>query len=55
MGAIDCTQVQYWVGAVGMVKSVEKEESVADHFAVKYKTETFSWTQKHILPDKATF
>ena len=39
-----------------MVKSVEKEESVADHFAVKYKTETFSWTQtRTILPDKAAF
>ena len=39
-GVIDCTHVQYWVGSVGMVTSVEKEESVVDHFTVKYKTQT---------------
>jgi hypothetical protein len=32
--------------AVGMVKSVAKEESVAGQFAVKYKTGTLSWTDK---------
>ena len=30
--------------AVG-VKSVEKEKSVAGQFAVKYKSETYCWTQ----------
>ena len=29
-----------------MVKSVEKKKSVSSHFAVKYKEETHSWTQK---------
>ena len=29
-----------------MVKSVENKESVAGHFAVKYKSETLSWTNK---------
>jgi hypothetical protein len=32
-----------WV--VGVVKSVEKKKSVADQFAVKYKSETYWWTQ----------
>ncbi len=29
-----------------MVKSVEKKKSVADQCAVKYRSETYSWTQK---------
>ena len=29
-----------------MVNSVERNESVAGQFAVKYKTETLSWTNK---------
>jgi hypothetical protein len=29
-----------------MVKSVDERENVAGQFAVKYKTETFSWTNK---------
>jgi hypothetical protein len=29
-----------------MVKSVAKKESVAGQFAVKYKTEMLSWTNK---------
>ena len=29
-----------------MVKSVEKKKSVADEFAVKYKSETYCWTKK---------
>ena len=29
-----------------MVKSVEKKKSVADQFAVKYKSETYCWTKK---------
>jgi hypothetical protein len=33
-----------WV--VEMVKSVEKKKSVADQFAVKYKSETYGKTQK---------
>ena len=41
-GTIYCTQVLYWVGEV---KSVEKE-SVAGQIAVKYKSETYCWTQK---------
>jgi hypothetical protein len=28
---------------VGEVKSVEKKKSVADQFAVKYKSETYGW------------
>ena len=32
--------------AVGVVKRVEKKESVAGQFAVKYKSETCCWTQK---------
>ena len=32
--------------AVGVVKSVEKKKSVAGQFAVKYKSETYCWTQK---------
>jgi hypothetical protein len=32
--------------AVGVVKSVEKKKSVAGQFAVKYKLETYCWTQK---------
>ena len=44
---IYCTQVLYWVGGVGVLKSVEKKRSVADQFAVKYcKSETYFWTQK---------
>jgi hypothetical protein len=31
---------------VGVVKSVKKKKSVAGQFAVKYKSETYSWTQK---------
>jgi hypothetical protein len=31
---------------VGVVKSVEKKKSVADEFAVKYKSETYCWTKK---------
>ena len=31
--------------AVGVVKSVEKEKSVAGQFAVKYKPETCCWTK----------
>ncbi len=34
------------VWAVGVVKSVEKKKSVAGQFAVKYKSETYCWTQK---------
>jgi hypothetical protein len=33
-------------GVVGVVKSVEKKKSVAGQFAVKYKSETYGWTQK---------
>ena len=29
-----------------MVKSVEKKKSAAGQFEVKYKSETYSWTQK---------
>ena len=29
----------------GVVKSVEKKKSVAGQFAVKYKSETYCWTQ----------
>jgi hypothetical protein len=29
-----------------VVKSVEKKKSVAGEFAVKYRSETYSWTQK---------
>ena len=29
-----------------MVKRVEKKKSVAGQFAVKYKSETYFWTQK---------
>ena len=43
---IYCTQVLYWVDGVGVVKSVEKKKSVAGQFAVKYKSETYSQTQK---------
>jgi hypothetical protein len=32
--------------AVGVVKSVEKKKSVSDQFAVKYKPETYCWTEK---------
>ena len=32
--------------AVGVVKSVEKKKSVAVHFAFKYKSETYYWTQQ---------
>ncbi len=32
--------------ALGVVKSVEKNKSVAVQFAVKYKSETYYWTQK---------
>ena len=32
--------------AVGVLKSVEKKKSVADQFAVKYKSKTYCWTQK---------
>ena len=32
--------------AVWVVKSVEKEKSVADQFAVKYMPETYRWTKK---------
>ena len=32
--------------AVGVVKSVEKKKSVAGQFAVKYRSETYSCTQK---------
>ncbi len=32
--------------AVGVVKSVEKQKSVAGQFAVKYKSETYCWTEK---------
>ncbi len=32
--------------AVGVVKSVEKKKSVAGQFAVKYMSETYSWTSK---------
>ena len=32
--------------AVGVVKSVEKKKSVAGQFAVKYRSETYCWTQK---------
>ena len=35
----------------GVVKSVEKKESVAGQFAVKYKSETYCWTQKLIKED----
>jgi hypothetical protein len=31
--------------AVGVVKSVEKKESVASQFAVKYKPEKYCWTK----------
>ena len=31
---------------MGVVKSVEKKKSVAGQFAVKYKSETYCWTQK---------
>ena len=31
---------------VGVMKSVEKKESVAGQFAVKCKSETYCWTQK---------
>jgi hypothetical protein len=34
------------VWALGVVKSVEKKKSVVDQFAVKYKPETYDWTQK---------
>jgi hypothetical protein len=42
---IYCTQVLYWVGG-GVVKSVETKSSVAGQFAVKFKSETYCWTQK---------
>ena len=32
--------------AVGVVKNVEKKKSVADQFAVKYKSEAYCWTEK---------
>ncbi len=32
--------------AVGVVKSVEKKEGVADQFSVKYTSERFCWTKK---------
>jgi len=32
--------------AVCVVKSVEKTKSVAGKFAVRYKSETYCWTQK---------
>jgi hypothetical protein len=32
--------------AVGVVKSVEKKESAAGQFAVKYKSEKYCWTKK---------
>jgi hypothetical protein len=32
--------------AAGVVTSVEKKKSVAGHFALKYKSETYRWTQK---------
>ena len=32
--------------AEGVVKSVEKKKSVAGQFAVKYRSETYCWTQK---------
>jgi len=44
-GTIYCTQNLYWVGGGG-VKSVEKQESVAGQFAVKYKSGTYCWTKK---------
>jgi len=31
---------------VGVVKRFEKKKSVAGQFAVKYKSETYCWTQK---------
>ena len=31
---------------VGVVKSVEKKQSVAGHFALKDKSETYWWTKK---------
>ena len=31
--------------SVGVVKSVETKRSVADQFAVKYKSEKYYWTQ----------
>jgi hypothetical protein len=33
-----------WAG--GLVKSVEKKQSVAGQFAVTYKSETYCWTHK---------
>jgi hypothetical protein len=41
-----------WVADV--VKSVEKKRSVASHFAVKYKSETYRWTQKLNREDYGT-
>ncbi len=32
--------------SLGVVKSVEKKKSVAGQFAVKYKSETYYWSQK---------
>ena len=32
--------------AAGVLKSVEKKKSVAGQFTVKYKSETYCWTQK---------
>ena len=38
---------------MGVVKSVEKKKSVtAGQFAVKYKPDTYSWTQKVNRVDK---
>ena len=34
-----------------MVKSVEKNKSVAGQFAVKYKSETYCWTKKRNRDD----
>ena len=34
------------MGVGGGEKSVEKNKSVAGQFAVKYKSETYYWTQK---------
>ena len=33
-----------WV--LGVVQSLEKKKSVTDQFTVKYKSETYYWTQK---------
>ena len=32
--------------SVGVMKSVDKKESVADQFAVKYTSGTYCWTKK---------